>query len=325
MLSITVPVYNAAKYLDECVRSLLAQTYKDYEIILVDDGSKDESVSMCDRYANEYESIRVIHKENGGVHTARNVGLENSKGDLVAFIDSDDLVDPQAFEIMIKALEKTNADVVACGYKTEYGKIHLGNYSEIPEPRVFSRGKEAAKGISNGITGFIWNKVIKKSAIGSLRFRDDIPICDDLFFNYQFMLQIAKAAVVHLPLYHYRYVAVSLSKTAPITRYMGCLAGMNRLVHWVEENIPECTGDIHRNFIFWNTKTCEQMLDDYHPDAFKQVQHYVEESKDYIDGCGTRIKLLAKGILKSWTSYKLLGRFFITMKRVYVKAVQLRG
>lgn len=325
MLSITIPVYNAEKYLDECVQSLLAQTYKDYEIILVDDGSKDKSVDMCDRYSEKYENVRVIHKENGGVQTARNVGLENSKGDLVAFIDSDDLVDPQAFEIMIKAMERTKADVVACGYRTEYGKIHLGTYSEIPEAKVFVGGKEAAKGISNGLTGFIWNKVIKKSAIGSLRFRDDMPICEDLFFNYQLMLGINKAAVVDLPLYHYRYVAVSLSKSGPITRYMGCLAGMNRLVHWVEVNVPECNGDIRRNFIFWNTKTCEQMLDDYHPDAFEQVQQYVEESKDYIDGCGTRIKILAKGILKSWTSYKLLGSFFITMKKLYVKAVQLKG
>ena len=325
MLSIIVPVYNAMKYLDECVQSLLAQTYRDYEIILVDDGSKDESVEMCNRYAGEYKNIRVIHKENGGVHTARNVGLENSRGELVAFIDSDDIVDPQAFEIMINAMEKTNADVVACGYRTEYGKIHIGRYSEVPEARVFAGGIEAAKGISNGLTGFIWNKIVKKSAIGSLRFRDDIPICDDLFFNYQFMLNVEKAAVVDLPLYHYRYVAVSLSKTAPITRYMGCLAGMNCLVHWVEENVPECNEDIRRNFIFWNTKTCEQMLDDYHADAFKQIQQYVKESKDYIDGCGTRIKLLAKGILKSWNSYRKLGRFFLTMKKVYVKAVQMQG
>ncbi len=325
MLSVTVPVYNAAKYLDECVQSLLAQTYKDYEIILVDDGSKDESVEICDRYAEEYENIRVIHKENGGVHTARNVGLENSKGDLVAFIDSDDLVDPQAFEIMIDALVKSNSDIVACGYRTEYGNIHLATHSVIPETRIFSGGKEAAKGISNGLTGFIWNKITKKSAIGSLRFRDDIPICDDLFFNYQLMLRVEKAVVVDLPLYHYRYVAVSLSKTAPITRYMGCLAGMNRLVKWVEENVPKCTDDIRRNFIFWNTKTCEQMLNDYHPEAFKQVQQYITESKDYIEGCSTRIKLLAKSILKSWSRNKPLGKFFLNMKRIYVKSAQMRG
>ena len=106
---------------------------------------------------------------------------------------------------------------------------------------------------------------------------------------------------------------------------MGCLAGMNRLVKWVEDNAPECIPDVRRNFIFWNTKTCEQMLNDYHPDAFKQVQHYVTESKDYIQGCSFRIRLLAKSILKSWTIYSVFGRLFLNMKRIYVKIAQKRG
>lgn len=325
MLSVVVPVYNSAKYLNTCLQSLVAQTYTDLEIILVDDGSTDVSPAICDWYAEKYEFIRVMHKQNGGVHDARNIGLENSNGDVIAFIDSDDLMDPQAFEIMIQVLEKTDADVVACGFKTEYGKIKLEQYyKDIPSPREFLGGTAAAKGISNGLTGFIWNKIIRKDVIGDLRFRDDIPICDDLFFNYQLMLRINKAALIDLPFYHYRYVAVSLSKTAPISRYMGCLAGMERLVNWIEVHVPECVGDIRANFIFWNTKTCEQMLNDYHPKEFEKIQSYIKESKEYISKCSIRIRLLAYAIMKSWNAYRLCGHFFLSMKRIYVKIIQIK-
>lgn len=325
MLSVIVPVYNAEKYLDECVQSLFAQTYKDIEIILVNDGSKDKSPEMCNKYCESHDNVRVIHKENGGVHTARNAGLEDSRGDLVAFIDSDDQVDPQMFEIMIKAMEDTASDVVACGYKTEYGVVHLNNYHSIPNAKIFIGNDECAKGISNGLAGFIWNKVIRKDKIAALRFRNDIPICDDLYFNYQLMLQINKAALIDLPLYHYRYVAVSLSKTAPIFRYMGCLEGMNRLIKWVDSNVPICGADIRRNFIFWNTKTCEQMLRDFHSEEFKIVQQYVRENSDYIAFCRTRIKVLARAICKSWNVYKPLGAMFLYMKRLYVFVIRLKG
>lgn len=318
MLSVTVPIYNAAKYLDECLQSLLAQTYKDYEIILVNDGSKDESADICNRYAEEYENIRVIHKENGGVHTARNVGLEAAEGEIVAFIDSDDIVDPQAFEFMIAVLEKTNSDLVTCGYKTEYGTIKTNRYENHPDYKIIEGSKECLKSIGGDMPGFIWNKIIKKSVIGDLRFRDDIPISDDLFFNYQLMPNVHRAAVIDIPLYHYRYVSVSLSKTAPISRYMGCLEGLDRLNQWVENNAPECIEDVRKTFIFWNTKTCEQMLKDYHPVEFKKIQQYLRESDAYIDKCNTRIRLLAKAILKSWKSYKVLGSAFLGMKRLYV-------
>ena len=102
MISIIVPVYKAEKYLSRCVDSILGQTYKDLEVILVDDGSPDGSGVLCDAYAAKDSRVRVIHKENGGVSTARNVGLDAAGGDYISFVDSDDYVDPDMYEKMVK-------------------------------------------------------------------------------------------------------------------------------------------------------------------------------------------------------------------------------
>ena len=101
-VSIIVPVYNVEKYLDECVKSILAQTYSNIEIVLVDDGSKDTSGSMCDEYKKHDDRIVVVHKENGGLSSARNAGMENASGDYYIFVDSDDTISPDMVEEMVK-------------------------------------------------------------------------------------------------------------------------------------------------------------------------------------------------------------------------------
>ncbi len=319
MLSIIVPVYNASRYLSDCVNSLLSQTYKDIEIILVNDGSKDDSPQICDYFASEYSNVHVIHKRNGGVHSARNTGFDNCNGDYVAFVDADDLLDPQAYEIMMKSLISNNADVVACGYKTEYGDIHIKtDYSLTYNSKVFNGTGNCLDGISKGLQGFVWNKIIRKDIIGNLRFRGDIPICDDLFFCYELMLKTNKAVCIDVPFYHYRYVAVSFSKKAPISRYMGCLEGLNRLNDWAEIYAPQCVPAIRGNFIFWNTKACEQMIDDFHSVEFEHIQKYISENEEYITGCSRRIRLLARSILKSWKTYRFYGLFFYRLKKIYI-------
>lgn len=120
MLSVIVPVYNVEKYLDRCVQSLVNQTLKDMEIILVDDGSTDDSGSLCDDYARQYENIVVVHKENGGLTSAWMAGVKASKGDYLGFVDSDDWVDGDMYQIMYeKALEK-QVDMVCCGLVKEF-------------------------------------------------------------------------------------------------------------------------------------------------------------------------------------------------------------
>ena len=115
-ISTIIPVYNVADYIQECVESVLNQTVKPYEIILVDDGSTDESSAVCDMLAKQYDTVKVVHQSNGGLANARNTGLDNATGDYISFIDSDDIIHYQMYEILLGLSEKTNSDIAMCKY-----------------------------------------------------------------------------------------------------------------------------------------------------------------------------------------------------------------
>ncbi len=117
MLSIIVPIYNVEAYLPRCIDSILAQTYTDFELILVDDGSPDNCPSICDEYAEKDSRIIVIHKENGGLSSARNAGLDIAQGDYIGFVDSDDFIHPQMYERLMESLTDNNADISICNFE----------------------------------------------------------------------------------------------------------------------------------------------------------------------------------------------------------------
>ncbi|HEL7541574.1 TPA: glycosyltransferase, partial [Enterococcus faecalis] len=119
-ISIIVPVYNVEKYLEKCVRSILAQTFTDFELILVDDGSPDSSGAMCDQFAEQDERVKVIHKENGGLSDARNAGIEIATGEYLGFVDSDDYIADDMYELLYTNIVKEDADLSICGIYDVY-------------------------------------------------------------------------------------------------------------------------------------------------------------------------------------------------------------
>lgn len=166
MLSVIIPVYNVEKYLSRCVDSVLNQTYKNFELILVDDGSLDNSPVICDEYENKDSRIKVIHKENGGLSSARNAGLEICKGDYIFFIDSDDwLTDENVLEEFISKAEKENADFVYSFMNTATDKIQK-------EIRMNQRFKDNDKlfFLSNPYLFSAWNKLYKNTLLQFLQF-----------------------------------------------------------------------------------------------------------------------------------------------------------
>ena len=120
LVTIVVPVYKVEKYIDKCINSILSQTYKNLEIILVDDGSPDDCGKICDRYAKLDTRINVIHKENGGLSDARNAGNDVAKGKFISFIDSDDYIEPEYIEILYKAIKKDETDIAISSHKVIY-------------------------------------------------------------------------------------------------------------------------------------------------------------------------------------------------------------
>ena len=186
-VSVIVPIYNVEPYLKKCVDSIINQSYTNLEIILVDDGSTDSSGLLCEELAKNDDRITVVHKNNGGLSDARNAGLDISTGDYIGFVDSDDYIDSDFFEILVKNIEEYNADVSCCRYTNvwENGrKEPIGNDDSLS---VYE-GKVALKEYlyAKTMDPFVWNKLFKASIIENHRFikgiqGEDNPFCIELF------------------------------------------------------------------------------------------------------------------------------------------------
>ena len=206
-LSIIIPVYNAERYLPETLRSILEQSFNDYEVILVDDGSKDNSFNVCREIAAVDDRLKVFHKENSGVSNTRNFGLERATGDYVYFMDSDDLLHPQFLELMMGEAIKADADLVCCEYSTfikapSYIKINKYQVDDLREngSDPFDVLTHAAHATS------MWSKVLKRTLLHNygIKFRPGMSFGEDMFVAWKCCLVAKTAYFVRLPLYYYR-------------------------------------------------------------------------------------------------------------------------
>ena len=200
LLSIIVPVYNVKPYLKKCVESIINQTYTNLQIILVDDGSTDGSQNICDEFAQKDSRIVVIHKENGGLSTARNMGMDKAKGEYIAFVDSDDWLEPNMYEALISQLEKHEADIVACSFYECKGdeKKAVGDSKNI---RVIDTEEIFIN--KNQLRFLVWNKVFRRSFVEEMRF---VPgqVYEDFHFCRQVFLKTKRLVYLDVPFYNYR-------------------------------------------------------------------------------------------------------------------------
>lgn len=204
LISIIVPVYNAENTLYRCVDSILQQTFTDWELLLIDDGSKDSSGDICDEYARKDSRIRVFHKENGGVSSARNLGLDNAKGEWITFVDSDDFLNLEALLNMTSVIG--NSDLVLSSIR-EYDKVSYKDYivSNITTKNV----EETAKWLDM-LNYFIvlitpYSKLLKTSIINNHNLRFDIRFCsgEDSLFLYQYLYYVERVSCMDSISYNY--------------------------------------------------------------------------------------------------------------------------
>ncbi len=202
-ISIIIPVYNCEQFISDCMNSVLKQTWKDYEIIIVNDGSTDSSGRICDEYAQKDKRITVIHQENHGVSFARNVGLLHATGDVVSFIDGDDTLEPEMYEVLVQAMQKYDADIAHCGYKHIVGEevrlVHDTKRVLIQEQQ------EALECLVSGrfFGGGLWSKLFRKDLLCGLTFRESLKINEDILFNYEAFSKAQKTVFVDCALYNY--------------------------------------------------------------------------------------------------------------------------
>lgn len=202
-ISVIVPVYKVEAYLPRCVESLLSQTYKDFEIILVDDGSPDTCPVMCDAYAKKYSNIQALHKENGGLSDARNAGMTIAKGEYVTFVDSDDYVHPAYLEMLMQGIRQ-GADFSVCGFT----EVYDGNGIEDLDTSCISAACVNAK---EGLVEILYQGFHDVSAWGillpaSLVRKYPFPkgkLFEDLYTTYKFYLAAETVAFIRVPLYYY--------------------------------------------------------------------------------------------------------------------------
>lgn len=196
MVSVIVPVYKSEATLSYCVQTLLEQKDVELEILLVDDGSPDKCPQICDQLAEAEERIRVIHKENGGVSSARNAGIEAAKGEYLVFVDSDDFAEPVMISRLLKGME--DSDIAICGYHHHY----LGrDVEKIPEVHGETGADNFLQLYGSGYMNMPWNKLYRRKLVG--RFDESLSLGEDLLFNLDYLRRADGVTVVSEPLYHY--------------------------------------------------------------------------------------------------------------------------
>ncbi len=226
MISIIIPVYNVSQYLDECLKSVSAQTYTDWECILIDDGSTDNSGDICDRWCVKDPRFRVIHQANAGVSAARNKGIDLAQGDYITFIDSDDWVDDDYLDLLHASLHTSHADLCIVGLEQHKANGNVIQFSpmenisfRIAEESSDSFVDLAKKYLLFGPVSKLYSKRILSK--NNIRFNKTISYGEDLVFNFQYLEKVNTISCNKSTPYHYRiYVDSSLSKKIRVNQFV---------------------------------------------------------------------------------------------------------
>ena len=208
MISVIVPVYNVEPYLRKCLDSIVNQTYRGLEILVIDDGSTDGFGKICDEYTGKDERVKVFHTENRGLSAARNLGLDEAQGEWIGFVDSDDWIEPDMYEVLLNRALETGADIVECGVFKEYPDRTI----DWTKPQKCLSAMEAVRALlQRDLRNAVWNKLWKRTCFNSVRFPED-RVFEDVAVTYQVFSRIDRICTVCMSKYHYQQRIGSLSE-----------------------------------------------------------------------------------------------------------------
>jgi len=277
--SLIVPVYNVEKYLKQCLNSVLSQSFKDYELIVVNDGSTDNGGAICDEYENMDSRVRVIHQKNGGLSAARNTGIKIAKGKYLWFVDSDDYIKEDSLGKLHKSLSKEEVDVLGFSnivFFEEKGKVEINNL--FPETEILSNSEFFKKELPLVIAPWIYvfnHDFLKKNEIN---FREDIIIHEDWFFLHEVFVKLKRIKCLQEHFYFYRIRPNSLTTSSN--------RDLDKL-HTYAESIYQMNDLRNRHLFqkFWDDKIYQNVLDYYQlyfslKDKFN-LQKKQKNKKDY--------------------------------------------
>lgn len=254
MISVIVPIYNTKiQYLNKCIKSLINQDYKDFEVLLIDDGSKKEIADECEKITLLDSRVKVFHKENGGVSSARNLGLKNASGKYIAFVDADDWVDTDFLSLLVNAIKESDADLAISSIAYEYGEKETKNQqlsNRNCNVRLLDKS-ELYSGLlsSEYIGGFLWNKLFKKELI--LREMDEnLHYCEDFEFVADYSQKINKAVFIDKKTYHYfkNENGITVNENY-LSKYFSVLTAYEKIRNIYLINSPSKVAEINKNIL----------------------------------------------------------------------------
>ena len=232
-ISIIVPIYNAEKYIRRCIESILKQTYPNIELILINDGSNDKSLEICEEYKKNDERIVLVNKNNEGVSVARNTGIEKATGELISFVDADDYLERSFLQELLNIMNKYNVKYVTCGYNRVYDNYVEQINNNLSE--ILMTSDEYLNKILNVQTGygFAHMKLINKSVIGDIRFDKTLKVGEDALFNVMLCQKLDKVVIFNKPLYNYYFNPNSVVRKFDENYYQKYLKSMEKMTSYI--------------------------------------------------------------------------------------------
>lgn len=293
-ISVVVPIFNMEQYMAKALNSLLKQTYDDFEILLIDDGSTDGSPKLCDEYAKRYSNVRTIHKENGGLSSARNAGIEHATGDCIIFPDPDDWVCEDYLETLMELNNLYHSDLEICGYYVVDDRHAMLDSQD--EKRVLMTQEEAIKKlfVGGGFSGFAVNKMYHMDIIRSneIFFDLELGMAQDLHFAFRYMLHCEKISYTSKQLYYYyQHVGGVTNIKAPLNaRKKSGLLTYEKMIVLAEEKFPQVTPliratlvnlSLHFVFIYYETRMQDEDFLNKLKDNIKKNKTFFLQNKNY--------------------------------------------
>lgn len=304
LISVIVPIYKVELYLDRCVQSIVGQTYQNLEIILVDDGSPDTCPAICDSWAARDSRIKVFHKKNGGLSSARNAGLDICQGEYVAFVDSDDWVEADMYEALLQACNDQNTMISVCGrYVVSADGKYIDKCYASPAS-VSSTDFTARMFVGDCCDSSACDKLFSKSLWDNVRFPDG-RIYEDVAIMYRVVLNSERVAIVNRPLYNYYRHGGSITKSVISSHWFDYPLNTRNLLNDIVKRYPE----LYEHACWTHTKALQNVIDKIARAERTEYKSYLSDYKRY---CGELRSLRAV-----WKGSKVFSSYDRRMCSLY--------
>lgn len=301
MISIIVPVYKVEPYLRQCVDSILNQTYRNIEVLLIDDGSPDKCGEICDEYARKDNRVRVFHTENQGLSAARNIGISEAKGKYIGFVDSDDWIEPDMYEVLLKRMQETGADISECAVRTGFNVLNA------QQQTVFKNQEILVALIDQRIANCVWNKLYQKGLFDGIAFPEGCNY-EDVSRMHYIMGRAQRVVEIPIPKYHYQKRKESITKVYTAHNLIDYAdAHMDRF-HYFRETQSVLFSERMEDILFIAAKGISRVWRWWYGCSADEKQGYKNEIKVFRDFTRDYFPLFG---CSSWPCYLRLSAFFM--------------